>query len=189
MVRALKGNLLWHWSQFFLDQTGEINFHMVFPQYQILFKCLFETSNGGACWERWNTSPLWMEAVQHTNTGSPLGLPKHRLECRCQVRYKALERNLAARNSTLNPDPVYFWPIRRSLALAPPNLMLSSDGSQTAECQISEQTVDKKIWSVVNNGAPLRALTLIGVCAKVCRAVHRGRSWSAVVGNPCVAVM
>ncbi len=67
---AMEGNLSWHRSSFFLDQTGEINLHMVFPQYQILFKCLFKTSNGGACWERRNTSPVDGSGTTPTNTGS-----------------------------------------------------------------------------------------------------------------------
>lgn len=35
-------------------------------------------------------------------------------------------------------------------------------------------------------------VTLIGMCAKMCRVTHtqrRGRSWSTTAGNPCVSVM
>lgn len=98
VVRVMEGNLFWHWSEFFLDQTGEINLHMVFPQYQILFKCLFKTSNGGACWERWNTS------MTPTNAGS-LVYQNTVWSVKCQVCYKASRHNLAPWNSTLNPEP------------------------------------------------------------------------------------
>lgn len=123
-------NLFWLWSYFFLDQTGEINLHMVFPQYQILFKCLLKTSNGDACWERWNTSPLgWKRYNTHKHWVT--GLPKHCLECKCQVCYEALfapEHNLAHQNSTLNHDPVlmFVFDLLEAQKLWRPNIMLSS---------------------------------------------------------------
>lgn len=161
VVRAMEGNLFWHPSEFFLDQTGEIFLHMVFPQYQILFKCLFKTSNGDACWERWNTSPLrWKRHNTHKHWVT--GLPKQRLECK-------MSNVLLSLNTSLRPN-IQLWTLTPCWCLILNYLERTSSAARTSrsallcrwqpDSRAPELTLHRrtnwryKIWSVANKGAP-----------------------------------